>query len=404
MKVKAAVARSRGAPLRLEGLELDEPRADEILVKLVASGVGAADLDAIQGRLAMPLPFVPGAEGAGIVERVGADVAEIAAGDSVIVSFDFCGHCEHCTTGRPRACVDFAALNLSGRRPDGSPPFAEDGRGVNGRFFGQSSFATHLVCRASSAVKVATGAPLELLACLGGDLLLGAGAILHGFQMRPGDSLVITGADAVGLMAIMAAKARGAKVIVVADADERRRARASEIGASLTVHGTDDLADMVRSLAADGVAFALETTGDPAARKACLASLARGGSCAMVDPPKSARVDFEDQLAEGSALILSVDGHAPPAILVKDLVALHAQGALPLEQLVDFFPFEHVNDALDALQAGAVVKPVLRFSLGTFGDLDRALVEGAAQDAPEDDPPDSPTTEEKVEPDSLVRS
>lgn len=404
MKVKAAVARSHGAPLSLEGLTLDEPRADEILVKLIASGVAATDLDAIAGRFAMPLPFVPGAEGAGIVERAGDAVSTIVPGDSVIVSFDFCGHCGPCVVGRSHACVDFAALNLSGRRLDGTAPFHDDGHAVNGRFFGQSSFATHLVCRAARAVKVATGAPLEVLACLGGDLLLGAGAILHGFQLRAGDSLVVTGADAIGLMATMVAKAAGAKMIIVADPDEKRRALASELGASVAVHAVEDLADLVRSLVGDGARFALDTTGDASAQTACLASLAPGGSCALVHPPAGTSLDFADQRAEGKILILSVDGHASPAVLIPELVALHAKGSLPLEHLVDFFAFEHVNDALDALRHGAVVKPVLRFPLGAFGDLDRALAEGTELEPPADQTPEDERADEKAVTDQLVRS
>ena len=406
MKVKAAIARSHGAPLSLEGLELDQPQADEILVKLIASGVAHVDLDAIDGRLPIPLPFVPGAEGAGIVERVGASVTELAPGDSVIVGFDFCGHCEHCATGHPRACVDFAALNLSGRRHGSPAPFTEDGHEVNGRFFGQSSFATHLLCRAACAVKVATDAPLEVLACLGGELLLGAGLILHGFALKPGDSLVVVGADAIGLVAIMVAKAQGAKVIVVADPDEHRRVLASQLGADVALHGIDDLPDLVKSLVADGARFALETTGDPAARAACIASLAKGGTVALVDPPLGTSLDFEDQMTEGRPLVLSVDGHAPPAILIPELVALHLKGVLPLEQLVDFFAFEHVNDALDALRAHTVVKPVLRFSLGGFGDLDRALVEGAADEEPTEDGPVEAPAEDiaPIEQPALVRS
>ena len=403
MKVKAAVARSRGAPLSIEGLDLDEPRDDEILVRLIASGVGRPDLDAIDGHLAMPLPFVPGGEGAGIVERVGSQVAHLAPGDAVVVTFAFCGHCGPCTSGHPRACVDFGALNLAGTRLDGSTVFSAEGARVNGSFYGQSSFATHLTCRAASAVKLATDAPLELLACLGGELLRGAGTILHGFRPRPDDAVLIIGADAVGLAATMAAKASGAKIIIVADDSERRRMLASELGATLAVRTDDDLADLVRSLAADGVRFALEATGIAAMRAACLASLGRGGTCAFVDAPADAALDFEDQIADGAVLLTSADGHAPPKVLIPELVKMHRNGALPLEKLVDFFPFEHVNDALDALRAGTVAKPVVRFSLGGFGDLDRAKVEGAANEAPADEKVEPEPVPQEV-PQDLVKS
>lgn len=398
MKVKAAVARAHDAPLAIEGLDLDEPRHDEILVRLVACGVAGADRDALAGVLPMPLPFVPGTEGAGIVERTGTEVTHVATGDAVIISAAACGHCASCAAGNPRACDDFAAYNLAGRRLDGSAPFVIEERqdqrevkdeiAVNGFFFGQSSFATHVLCRAASAIKLPVGAPLEILAALGGDLLAGAGLVSHGFRLRRGDSLVVTGADALGLAATMIAKARGAATIIVADPDESRRALATELGATVAVHTDDDLSAVVLSMTAGGARFALDTTGHAAARKACLDSLADGGICALVNPPSGSSMDFEDQVAEGETLILSAEGHADPHVLVPELVALQAAGKLPIDRLISFFPFERVNDALDALTGGRVVKPVLRFPLGSFGDLDRAKSEGATSEVPETAPPE----------------
>lgn len=396
MKVKAAVARAHGGPLVIEGLDLEEPRPDELLVRLVACGVARVDRQAIEGILPMPLPFVPGAEGAGIVERVGAEVTHVATGDTVIMSADACGYCAPCVAGNPRACEDFAALNLAGHRLDGSPPFLVEERpdaqemsdevAVNGFFFGQSSFATHAICRARCAIKLPPGAPLEILAGLGGELLIGAGVIAQGFRLEPEDTLVVTGADAIGLVAIMVAKARGAGTIFVADPDESRRVLAVELGATVAVHTDDDLASVVRSMTGAGARFALDTTGDADSRKACLDSLAPGGTCALVDPPADAVINFEDQVVDGETLILSADGHADPHVLIPALVALQARGRLPIDKLVNLFPFELVNDALDALVEGRVIKPVLRFPLGSFGDLDRAKAEGAVSEVPADTP------------------
>ena len=392
MKVKAAVARARHAPLAIEGLDLDEPRADEVLVRLVACGVARADLKAIAGDLPMPLPFVPGTEGTGIVEKTGEAVTHVAAGDAVIISAGSCGACAPCVAGRPRACTQFSALNLAGRRLDGSAPFLVEERAdepphdaveVNGFFFGQSSFATHALCRADSVIKLPVGAPLEILAGFGCELLIGAGVIAQGFRFAAEDTLVVTGADAIGLVAVMVAKARGAGTIFVAEADEARRALATEVGATVVVHDTDDLASAVKSMTGAGARFALDTTTSDAARKACRDSLIEGGTCALVDPPKGTTIDFDDQLAERATLVISADGHADPQVLIPELVALQAEGRLPIEKLLSFFPFELVNDALDALRTGRVIKPVLRFPLGSFGDLDRAKAEGAVAEVPD---------------------
>ena len=403
MKVKAAVARAHGAPLAIEGLDLGEPRDDEVLVRLIACGVARADLKAIGGALPMPLPFVPGTEGAGIVEKAGADVTHVETGDAVIVGAGACGICARCAAGSPRACEQFAALNLAGRRLDGSAPFLIEERAdeaqpqaeveVNGFFFGQSSFATHALCRGSSVIRLPVGAPLEILAGLAGELLIGAGVITHGFRFQAEDTLVVTGADAIGLTAIMVAKARGAGTIFVADPDEARRALAVEFGASVAVHTDEDLASAVRSMTGSGARFALDTTGDTSAYQACLASLAEGGTLALVDPPAGTRLDFDDQVADGTTLIISADGHADPRDLVPDLVALQAEGRLPIDKLLGFFPFELVNDALAAFAGGRVVKPILRFPLGSFGDLDRAKTEGAVSEVSAETPVDETVPE-----------
>ena len=369
MIVQAAVARQAGRPLVLETLELDEPRADEVLVRLVASGISRADLAALADGMTLPFPFVAGGEGAGLVERVGDAVAGLEPGDAVILTFASCGSCPACATGKPNACAAWADLNVSGRRRDGSTPFVGDG-GINGFFHGQSSFATHVLCHHSSAIKVAKGAPLELMACLGGSLQKTAAALVHGFALKPDDAIVITGASAEGLFATMVAAALGVKTIVLADPSEARRTLATDLGATLVVHTDEDLASVVKSLTGVGAGYALDTTGHAAAIEACRASLTPDGTFGLAD------VEEMD-----------------PAAIVAILEEWQADGRLPIERLVSYFPFEHINDALAALTNETVVKPVVRFSIGSFGDLDRAGREGSEIEPPVDEPND-PAIEE----------
>jgi aryl-alcohol dehydrogenase len=291
--------------------------------------------------------------------------------------------------GHTRSCSDFAAHNLSGRRRDGSVCFpAEE---INGAFFGQSSFGTHLLCRASRAIKVSADAPLEILACLGGEFLIGAGTVLHGFSLGVGDTLLIVGADAIGLAACMAARARGTKAVVIVDEDDRRRLLASQLGATVALRSYDALPELVRTLASEGVDFAFETTREKAAREACIASLKPGGVCAAVYP-----TDANEVAVEHWSSIRVADGDAAPQTLVPQLIALYEEGELPLDTLIDFFSFEHVNDALDALRNRHVAKPVLRFPLGGFGDIDRALIEDVTELAPETDGADEEDSNEKA--------
>lgn len=382
MKVKAAVARAPGASLQIEALDLDEPLRDEVLVKLIASGVSARDIATLDGTLPVPLPFVPGGEGAGIVERVGANVRGLAAGDAVVVTFEHCDACPACRSGRLSACQEFAARNLSGRRLDGLPPYGDEGGApVHGRVFGQSSFATHLVCRADIAVNVGREAPLELLAGLGGELLAAAGTLLHGVTIRPNHCVVVTGADASGLLSCLIAQALGAGVVIVAEEDLTRRERAESLGATLVVKRFDELPDIVRSLAADGADIGIDFTGQAEAMARAVDSLAPDATFASLQPLPTHPSGLRHlQIAE----------YAPPTQLVEELARLHARGDLPLERLFDFFAFPHVNDAIAALRQNKTAKPVLRFPLGAFDDVDRARKEGAAAEEPERERPGGP--------------
>jgi len=185
MRTRAAVAAGKGEPLIVTELELDEPRADEARVRMVASGVCHTDAIVRDQWYPTPLPAVLGHEGAGIVETVGAAVTSVAPGDHVLLSFDYCGHCNNCISGNPAYCAEqFQRLFGGGRVSDGSRAFmADDGTPVSSHFFGQSSFSAYSNVRERSLVKVPENAPLELLAPLGCGIQTGAGAVLN--VMKP---------------------------------------------------------------------------------------------------------------------------------------------------------------------------------------------------------------------------
>lgn len=391
MIVKAAVARHPQRPLAIEDVVLDEPSADEILVRLIGSGVGRVDLEAIDGGLPVPFPFVGGGEGAGIVERVGEAVTGIGPGDTVILTPAFCGVCAKCREGSPALCLEHDALNWRGTRTDGSAPFSGGDLPIHGFFQGQSSFATHALCRPTSVVKVSAEAPLELLACLGGELCAAASVVIHAADDIA--AIVVSGASGPGLAAVMTAHALGIETIILVDPDAERRELATELGATLTVHTDADLSAVVMSVTSGGVGLSVETTGDRTSLEACVASLAPGGTCALLRTLGFV-APSPDALAAGSRGIIEISrGCGSPHKTIETLVTWHAAGRFPVEKLVVFYPFEHINDALQALAANAVPKPIVRFSLGLFGDLDRAETEGAAVDEPGvDEPVDEPAS------------
>ena len=201
MQITAAVARAKNAPLSLEEVSLAEPRADEVLVRLVAAGICHTDIS-MRDHIIYPVPHpvVLGHEGAGIVERIGAGVTRLAPGDPVILTSAFCGHCPSCDAGLPIYCYEFNDRNFTGTRIDGSSPLSE-GSEVIHYYQGQSSFATHAVIRERSVVKAPKDAPLEMLAPLGCGIMTGAGAVINSLGVDIDDSVAVFGTGSVGLSA-----------------------------------------------------------------------------------------------------------------------------------------------------------------------------------------------------------
>lgn len=182
MTVLAAICREYGKPLSIEEIELEEPRGDEIRVRMAATGICHTDLSFINmpGRIA--LPFVPGHEGAGVVEKVGETVTGLSPGDHVVLSFPSCGRCPSCLKGRPFHCIDGSKLTFSGARLDGTSPIKDKNNQQLGTFFAQSSFATHSNTLARSATRIDKDLPLEIMGPLGCGILTGVGAVFNIFK------------------------------------------------------------------------------------------------------------------------------------------------------------------------------------------------------------------------------
>ncbi|MBN7457269.1 alcohol dehydrogenase catalytic domain-containing protein, partial [Mycobacteroides abscessus] len=206
MKVTAALSASPAAPFTLQELELDEPRSDEVLVKIHATGLCHTDLTF---KSQVPIPAVLGHEGAGIVTAVGEAVSGISPGDHVVLSYRSCGSCRSCAAGERAYCSRSMRLNSAGIRADGSPTLSNNGTPVYGSFFGQSSFAQYALTGADNTVVVDPSIDLAVAAPLGCGFQTGAGAVLNVLSPEPDSRLVVFGAGGVGLAAVMAAKAQG---------------------------------------------------------------------------------------------------------------------------------------------------------------------------------------------------
>jgi aryl-alcohol dehydrogenase len=300
--------------------------------------------------------MVFGHEGAGVVEAVGSAVSTVAPGDLVCLSFHSCGACEVCAAGRPAYCLDSAA-NSRGTRADGSTPLTASGRPVYGSFFGQSSFATHAITRETNAVRVPDGLSPVLAAPLGCGVQTGAGTVLNVLEPSPGESLVVFGAGAVGLSAVMAARAVGCSVVAV-DPVESRRDLALSLGAADAVAPGAEL----RDLTGGGAHHAIDTTGRSDVIGTALATLRREGTLAVVGIGGRAEFDIMTVMTGGLRIRDVIEGDAVPADMIPRLAGLHRQGLLPLEKLVVEYPFADIERAAADAASGRTVKPVLTFA------------------------------------------
>src|SRR4051812_21327889 len=259
MKITAAVVPARSQPFEIQQLDLAAPLADEVLVRIVASGLCHTDLHARDGYFPnLPYPIVCGHEGAGIVEAVGAAVTDLAPGDPVVISFPYCGECEPCQAGRISYCTNARGLKSGGRRADGSTPMSRDGAPVYSCFFQQSSFATFALAPAKDVVRIRPDAPVELLAPLGCGLQTGAGAVMNVMRPDAGQSLAVFGVGGVGLAGLLAGKIAGCDPIIAVDRLPSRLALARELGAThvLESRGAETLENL-RRITGGGAHFAL---------------------------------------------------------------------------------------------------------------------------------------------------
>jgi aryl-alcohol dehydrogenase len=359
----AAVVREAGAPFELRRLGLDEPRADELAVRVEAVGICHTDVSVAEGKFGTPFPIVVGHEGTGVVEAAGAEVEDFAVGDRVVLSFDWCGHCRNCTDGRPTSCYENWPRNFGGGRLDGSTSLELDGAPVHSHFNAQSSFSEHLICPAHAAIRIESDIPAKLLAPLGCAVQTGAGAVLNSLRPGPRDGIAIFGLGAVGLSAVMGAAIVGCETVIAVDPNPERRALAAELGATHVVDpAAEDPVEAIRALAPDGLQFTLEMSGVPAVLQQAISALAPGGTCGLVGaPPVGTRfpLDVHEILSFGRRLQGIVLGDTVPGRFLPELVAYWEEGKLPLERLIETFRFTEIEAAVEAARSGRVVKAVM---------------------------------------------
>ncbi|MBF6353455.1 NAD(P)-dependent alcohol dehydrogenase [Nocardia higoensis] len=358
----AALSRDPGEPFSLEQVTLDGPRADEILVRIVASGICHTDLVS-RAAGSSQRPVLLGHEGAGIVEEVGAQVASVRPGDHVVLTFRHCGDCRNCAAGRPAYCLKANALNTFGARADRTSRVTVDGARVLDGFFGQSSLAGYALSTEDNTVVVDPSIDLALAAPLGCGFQTGAGAVLNVLAPEGDSWLALFGAGAVGMAALLAAATVDGLRTVVVETSPQRRDLAIELGAAEVIDPAGGgTAERIRELTGTGAAHAVDTTGIPAVLGDAVRALAVGGTVVALGlgsgtPP----VDVRDMVMNGKSIRGCLEGDSVPSVFIPQLLELHRAGRFPLERLVSVYPGPEIDVALNDQRAGKIVKPVLRW-------------------------------------------
>lgn len=367
IQILAAVQRAPHETPRIEPVTLEDPRAGEVRVAIHATGICHTDMVMRDQHVPVPQPVVLGHEGAGIVEAVGEGVTSLKPGDHVVLSYASCGQCPSCGDHTPAYCHSWFALNFGGCRPDGSTAITDaTGAAVHSHVFGQSSFATHALVPEGNAIRVDADLPLEILGPLGCGFQTGAGTILNALRVRPGSSVAVIGAGAVGISAIMAAaKIAQAAVIAAIDINAERIALAKGLGAT---HGFGAGEGTYAEMAAKagcplGFDYIVDTTGLAALCNEAALALAPRGELALVGayaPGTPVSVDASFAMSGGRVIRGVVEGSGDPARFIPELIGHFRAGRFPFDRLIQLFDFADIGAAIEAGESGKVVKPVVR--------------------------------------------
>ncbi len=367
MKMKAAVIWEKDGDFKLQDVELAEPKATEVLVRVVGAGVCHTDASSRSQVIPTPLPAIMGHEGAGVVEKVGEGVRDVKVGDRVVLTFYTCGHCPTCRSGRPTGCEKYGPVNFSGMHSDFTHRHSIDGQPVSS-FFAQSSFAEYAVVDENACVVINDeDVDIGLLGPLGCGLMTGAGAVANCMKPEVGSSIVVFGCGCVGLAAVMMAKVVGCGTFIGVDAVESRLEMARELGCTHVINGkeVEDIAGKIREITGGGADYSLDTSAAIPLMTAAINCLRVYGTAVVVGTSgdKVVPVVMQDMImGQGRTLKGCIEGDADPKTFIPTLVNLYKQGRFPFDRLIVEYPFEQIGQAFEDSKTGKTIKPVIRIS------------------------------------------
>ncbi|MDX2229999.1 MAG: S-(hydroxymethyl)glutathione dehydrogenase/class III alcohol dehydrogenase [Leptolyngbyaceae cyanobacterium bins.349] len=369
MDIKAAVAFAAGQPLSIETIQLDGPRAGEVLVEIKATGVCHTDAFTLSGRDPEGLfPAILGHEGAGVVVEVGADVKTLKPGDHVIPLYTpECRTCKFCLSRKTNLCQAIRATQGKGLMPDGTSRFSYNGQPIY-HYMGTSTFANYTVLPEIAIAKIRDDAPFDKVCYIGCGVTTGVGAVIYTAKVEPGANVVVFGLGGIGLNVIQGCRMVGANQIIGVDLNSHKKPLAEKLGMTHFVNPKELEGDLVAhliELTSGGADYSFECIGNVNVMRQALECCHKGWGTSVIIGVAGAGEEISTrpfQLVTGRVWKGSAFGGARGRTDVPQIVDWYMDGKINIDDLItNVMPIEQINEAFDRMHHGDAIRTVLTF-------------------------------------------
>jgi S-(hydroxymethyl)glutathione dehydrogenase/alcohol dehydrogenase len=369
MKIKAAIAWEAGKPLEIEQVELADPKAGEVLVRLTATGVCHTDAFTLSGDDPEGIfPAILGHEGGGVIEAVGPGVTSVAVGDHVIPLYTpECGECKFCRSGKTNLCQAIRVTQGKGLMPDGTTRFTCGGKPIH-HFMGTSTFAECTVLPEIAVAKINKAAPLDKVCLLGCGISTGIGAVLNTAKVEPGATVAIFGLGGVGLSAVQGAVMAKASRIIVIDINESKFEIARQLGATDCLNPKNDdrpVQQQIIDMTDGGVDHSFECIGNTGTMRAALECCHKGWGESTIIGVAGAGEEISTrpfQLVTGRVWRGTAFGGVKGRSQLPEYVEQYLRGEIKIDEMVtNTMPLEDINRAFDLMHQGQAIRTVILY-------------------------------------------
>jgi len=367
MKTRAAVAWGPNQPLTIEEVDLQDPQAGEVMVKLTATGVCHTDAYTLSGEDSEGVfPCILGHEGAGVVVQVGAGVTSVAVGDHVIPLYTpECGKCKFCLSGKTNLCQAIRATQGKGLMPDGTTRFSKDGKPIY-HYMGTSTFSEYTVLPEIAVAKINKTAPLDKVCLLGCGITTGIGAVLNTAKAEAGSTVAVFGLGGIGLSVIQGAVMAKAARIIAVDINESKFEMAQMLGATDCINPKNydkPIQEVIVDLTDGGVDYSFECVGNVNLMRSALECCHKGWGESVIIGVAGAGQEIATrpfQLVTGRVWRGSAFGGVKGRTQLPDYVERYMKGEIKIDEMVTYtMPLDEINKAFDLMHDGKAIRSVV---------------------------------------------